>query len=85
MAMIKTVGRSGQIALGKEYAGRHVSIDQPEPGVWVIKLGTFVPDNEQWLLEPEVQREVDEAITWAEHHPPQPSDLNELATQIDHE
>ena len=83
MAMIKTVGRSGQIALGKEYAGRHVLIDQPEPGVWVIKLGTFVPDNEQWLLESEVQREVDEAITWAEHHPPQPSDLNELATQIE--
>lgn len=83
MAMIKTVGRSGQIALGKEYAGRHVLIDQPEPGVWVIKLGTFVPDNEQWLLEPEVQHEVDEAIAWAEDNPPQPSDLNALASQIE--
>ncbi|ETW95984.1 MAG: hypothetical protein ETSY1_28410 [Candidatus Entotheonella factor] len=83
MAMIKTVGRSGQIALGKEYAGRHVLIDQPEPGVWIIKLGTFVPDNEQWLLEPNTQQELDEAITWAEQNPPQPSNLNDLAAQIE--
>ncbi len=83
MATIKTVGRSGQIALGKEYAGRHVLIDQPEPGVWVIKLGTFIPDNEQWLLASDVQHELAEAITWAEHHPPQPTDLDTLATQIE--
>ena len=55
MAVIKTVGSSGQIALGKKYAGRYVMIDEPEPGVWVIKLGEFVPDNERWLHTPEVK------------------------------
>ncbi len=83
MAVIKTVGSSGQIALGKEYAGRHVLVDQVEPGVWIIKLGKFVPDSERWLLEPNVQLEVDEAITWAENNPPRPSDLGELAAQIE--
>lgn len=33
MAVIKTVGQSGQIALGKAYAGRHVLMDELEPGV----------------------------------------------------
>ena len=33
MAMVKTVGRSGQIALGKAYAGRQVLVEQLDPGV----------------------------------------------------
>jgi hypothetical protein len=48
MAVVKTVGSRGQIVLGKKYAG-HVMIEEPEPGVWVIKLGELVPDSECWL------------------------------------
>ncbi|MGH8610437.1 MAG: DUF2080 family transposase-associated protein, partial [Gammaproteobacteria bacterium] len=33
MAVVKTVGNSGQISLGKEYAGRTVLMDEIEPGV----------------------------------------------------
>jgi hypothetical protein len=54
MATIKTIGRSGQIALGKEYAGRSVLVDQLEPGVWIIKLGEFIPDSERWLADAQV-------------------------------
>ena len=39
MENIKSVGRSGQISLGKKYAGQTVLIDQIETGVWVIKVG----------------------------------------------
>ena len=70
MALIKTIGRSGQIALGKEYVGRHVLIDELEPGVWLVKLGEFVPDNERWLWDTQVQKDLDEAIAWAENNPP---------------
>ncbi len=38
MSVVKTVGRSGQISLGKQYAGRHALVDEIEAGVWVIKL-----------------------------------------------
>lgn len=31
-AVVKTVGRSGQIALGKAYAGRHVLVDELDLG-----------------------------------------------------
>ena len=82
MATIKTIGSSGQITLGKEYAGRHVVVDQIEPGVWMIKLGQFIPYNERWLLDTSVQKEVDEAIVWAENNPPHSSDLDELATRL---
>jgi len=66
METIKSVGRSGQISLGKKYAGQTVLIDQIETGVWIIKLGRFIPENEMWLHQPDSQRNLDEAIVWAE-------------------
>ena len=82
MATVKTIGRSGQIVLGKEYAGRSVLVDQVEPGVWIIKVGEFVPDSERWLYEAQVQQEVEEAITWAERNPLRPTDVEALAAHL---
>ena len=45
--VIKSIGSSEQISLGKEYAGRQVLVETPEPGVWVIRTATAVPDNEK--------------------------------------
>ncbi len=78
MAMVKTVGRSGQIALGKAYAGRQVLVEQLDPGVWLVKLGEFIPDDERWLHAPDVKADLDEAIAWAETHPAAETDLDEL-------
>lgn len=82
MAVIKTVGQSGQIALGKAYAGRHVLIDEMEPGVWLVKLGEFIPDSERWLHAPDVKADLDEAIAWAESHPALETDLDALAKRL---
>ena len=82
MPTVKTIGSSGQIALGKEYAGRHVLIDEVERGVWVVKLGDFIPDSERWLHKPEVSRSIDRAIAWAEKHPPRKTDLESLAKRL---
>ncbi len=83
MASVKTIGKSGQIALGKEYAGRHVLVDELEPGVWVVKLGEFRPENERWLHEPEVAADLDRAVRWAEQNPPAQTDLRKLEQQIE--
>ena len=82
MATIKVIGKSGQIALGKEYAGRSVLVDQLEPGVWIIKVGEFIPDSERWLDDAQVQKEVEEAIAWAERNPPRVPDLEALAARL---
>jgi hypothetical protein len=82
MASVKTVGNSGQVSLGKEYAGRHVLIDQIEKGVWIIKAGTFVPDNESWLQDAEVSEELQKAVSWAEQNPPRETSLDELEAKL---
>jgi len=78
MSVVKTVGSSGQISLGKKFAGQTVLLDEIETGVWIIKLGRFIPENEKWLHRPEVQAELDEAIAWAEEHPPKKTNLEKL-------
>lgn len=81
-AVIKTVGSSGQIALGKQYAGRHVLVEEREPGVWVIKVGEFIPDDERWLHEPEVRDRLDRAIARAEAEPLKETNLKDLEKRI---
>ena len=82
MAVVKTVGRSGQIALGKTYAGRQVLVEQLDTGVWLIKLGEFIPDDERWLHAPAVKADLDEAIVWAEAHPALATNLDELERRL---
>jgi hypothetical protein len=79
---IKMIGRSGQISLGKEHAGKMVQVDELEVGVWMIKAGEFVPDNERWLHEPEVKARLDRAIAWAESTEPSETDLDELEARL---
>jgi len=82
MNTIKTVGRSGQISLGKKFAGQAVMIDEIETGVWIVKLGRFIPDNERWLHGPGVQVELNEAVAWAEKNLPKDTNIEELETRI---
>lgn len=85
MTAVKTVGSSGQISLGKEYAGRNVLVEQIETGVWIVKLGEFIPYSEKWLHRPDIKKDLDEAIAWAERQPPKPSDLDDLEKSLSHE
>ena len=82
MGIIKTVGSSGQISLGKKFAGKTVMLDEIEAGVWIVKLGRFIPDGEKWLHSPDVQAELNEAIAWAEENPPGDTDIEELESRV---
>ena len=62
MGIIKTVGSSGQISLGKKFAGQTVLVDEIQAGVWMIQAGRFIPDNEKWVHGPDVQAELNEAV-----------------------
>ena len=78
---IKTIGSNGQISLGKEYAGKSVLVDEIEPGVWIVKIGQFIPDSERWMHEPAAKAKLDEAIRWAETTQPS-DDLAEIEAAI---
>ena len=83
MATIKTIGSSGQIALGKQFAGKHVLVEEIEDGVWLIKLGDFIPKNEKWLHHSEVKKNLDNALDWAGQTPAEESDLDDLEKRLD--
>ncbi len=85
MAQIKTIGKNGQISLGKEFAGETVLIDNIESGVWMVKIGKFIPNNEQWLYEQDNSHKLDEALTWAANNEPSATDLMQLESKLPEE
>jgi hypothetical protein len=76
--VIKSIGSSGQISLGKEHAGRQVLVETPEPGVWVIRTATVIPDNEKWMHKPAVKKDLAAALAWAQKTPVKATDLSKL-------
>lgn len=59
---VKVIGSNGQISLGKQFAGRQVLVEEREPGVWLVRTASVVPDNERWLHEPRARLELDRAL-----------------------
>ena len=78
---IKVVGASGQISLGKEFAGRTVLIESSEPGVWVIKTARTIPDAEWWLHQPEASARLDRALACIDQ-PAVAADLDGLERRL---
>ena len=71
----KIVGASGQISLGKQYAGQQVMIEEIEPGEWRIQSAITIPKSQAWVHSKEVQAELDRALDWAAKNPPKQTAL----------
>lgn len=80
--MVKVVGANGQISLGKQYAGRQVLVEEREPGVWLVRTATVVPDNERWLLHPQAADDLRRALDWAEANPPDDAEVEQILTRL---
>lgn len=76
--IVKSVGSSGQISLGKEFAGRQVLVESPAKGVWIIRTATIIPDHEEWLHEEPTKSSLKKAIAWAQKNPPKASNPDQL-------
>ena len=76
--VIRSIGSSGQISLGKEFAGCQVLVESPEPGVWVIRTATVILDNEKWLYTPSLKKDLTAALAWAQKTPAKASKLSKL-------
>jgi len=81
-AEVKTIGSSGQISIGKQHAGRTVTVEEVDQGVWLIKAARVIPENEMWLHRPPEQEKLDRAIAWARKTPPRASSLGALARKL---
>ena len=79
---VKVIGANGQVSLGKRFAGRQVLVEEQEPGVWLVRTATVVPDNERWLHLPEAAADLKNALFWAQENPPNDADLIEALEQL---
>lgn len=79
---VKIIGANGQISLGKQFAGRQVLVEEQEPGVWLIRTATVIPDNERWLQQPEAAADLQNALDWALTNPATDSSLGAVLEQL---
>lgn len=79
MNTIKQVGMSGQITLGKKYAGKTVQVIEDEKeGKITLLFGTFVPQNEKWIYTEPHYSQLKESLKYIASHPPQETKLSSL-------
>jgi len=79
---VKVIGANGQISLGKQYAGRQVLVEEREPGVWLIRTASVIPDNERWLHQPQAAADMQSALPWAIANPPADKNVDTLLESL---
>ena len=80
--MLTMVGASGQLSLGKTYAGQYFDLVLQEDGSILLKPITVIPDEEAWLHTPEMQAQLERGEVWMREHPPAETDLEALARKL---
>ena len=78
---IKVVGKSGQISLGKQYAGKTLRLERRTDGTMLLTAVKMVPENQLWTLEEPHRSRIQRGLTWAAKTAPQETDVDALATQ----
>ena len=79
---VKVIGANGQISLGKQFAGRQVLVEEREPGVWMVRTATVVPDNERWVHEARASVDLSAALEWALLHPATGDNADEIMKRL---
>ena len=82
MQSVKTVGKSGQISVGKALAGMDFIMEELPGGDIVLKRAVVVPLNERWLHEPAMKEQIARADEWTRQNLPRETDLNTLEVKL---
>ena len=85
MHHIKTVGKSGQISLGKAMSGMGFIMEELPGGDIILKRAVVVPMNERWLHEPEMKKKLARSDEWMRKNPVKETNLDELEAKLDSE
>ena len=79
---IKTVGKSGQISIGKALAGMDYIMELLPDGDIILKRAVVVPANERWLHEPAMKAKLAQADNWMRNNPAKETNLDMLETKF---
>ena len=80
-AEIKVVGKSGQISLGKSYAGKTLRLERRVDGTMVLTAVAMVPESQLWTLEEPHRSRIRRGLAWAAKTKPTETDVDRLVRQ----
>lgn len=79
--MLKMVGTSGQLSLGKKFAGRYFKVEPQPDGALLLRPMTLIPAAEAWAHEPGMLDQLRRAGEWAERTPAAETKLDNLTAK----
>jgi len=77
-AEIKVVGKSGQISLGKRYAGKALRVEHRRDGAIVLTAVAVVPESQLWTLQEPDRSRITRGLAWAAATTPKQTDVDGL-------
>jgi hypothetical protein len=72
---IKSVGKSGQISLGKRYTGKTFRVQHRRDGSLLLTAVAMVPESQLWTLQEPDRSAIARGLAWAAATPPAETDL----------
>ena len=79
---IKVVGKSGQISLGKSYAGKTLRLERRDDGTVVLTAVAMVPESQVWTLQEPHRSRIERGLMWAAQTRPAETPLDDLVKPI---
>src|SRR5260370_38955921 len=73
---VKVVGKSGQISLGKRFAGKRLRVEYRDDGSIVLTSVVVVPESELWTLKEPHRSRIERGLAWAARNPAVETDLD---------
>jgi len=77
-AEIKVVGKSGQISLGKSYAGKTLRLERRKDGTILITAVAMVPASQLWTLDEPNRSRITRGLAWAAKTAPSETNVEVL-------
>jgi hypothetical protein len=62
---LKVVGKSGQISLGKSYAGKTLRLERRSDGTMLLTAVAVVPEHQLWTIEEPHRSQIARGLAWA--------------------
>jgi hypothetical protein len=75
---VRVVGKSGQISIGKRFAGKRLRVEYRDDGSIVLTSVIMVPESELWTLKEPHRSRIERGLSWAARHPPAETDVGTL-------
>src|SRR6267142_264457 len=75
---IKVVGKSGQISLGKSYAGKTLRLERRRDGTMLLTAVAMVPESQLWTLNEPHRSRIKRALEWAAETEPRETRVESL-------